>query len=128
MFRRHSGAPTGRTRILEIPGSTLSRRPGMTVLDFPSSAAFGMSWSITETERSAVLSRREFDGLEICGQDNLEQFDVVGIIHDQVLDPGRLGPATARFHQGLALAFHVGFYPAFQDIDHLKVDVVEMQF
>ena len=34
----------------------------------------------------------------------------------------------ARFHQGFALPFHVGFDPAFQDIDHLKFDVVEVQF
>jgi hypothetical protein len=45
-----------------------------------------------------------------------------------MLDAGRLGPAGALFHQGLALPFHVGFDPAFQHIDHLEVDVVEMQF
>ena len=36
--------------------------------------------------------------------------------------------ALPSLHQGLALPFHVGFDPAFQDIDHLKFDVVEMQF
>ncbi len=31
-------------------------------------------------------------------------------------------------HHGLALAFHVGLDPAFQHIDHLEFEVVEMQF
>ena len=69
-----------------------------------------------------------FDRLELRRQDHFQQFDVVGIIHDQMLDPRRLGPAAALFHQGLALPFHVGFDPALEHIDHLKFDVVEMQF
>ena len=45
-----------------------------------------------------------------------------------MLDPRRLGPATALLHQRLALPFHIGFDPAVEHIDHLEFDVVEMQF
>ena len=73
-------------------------------------------------------SRCEFDRLKIRWKDHLQQLDIVGIVHDQVLDARRLGPGAALLHQRLALAFHVGFDPALQNIDHLKVDVMEMQF
>src|SRR5712671_1357667 len=75
----------------------------------------------------ARASCREFDGLELGGQDDFQQFAIVGVAADQMLDPRRLGPATALFHQGLALPFHVSFDPALEDIDHLKFDVVEVQ-
>src|SRR6266481_7607110 len=78
--------------------------------------------------RNDRTSRRQFDRLELRRKNHFKQFDIVRIVQDHVLDPGWLGPATALFHQGLALPFHVGFDPALQDIDHLKVDVVEMQF
>ena len=35
--------------------------------------------------------------------------------------------ALPCLHQGLALPFHVGLHPALEHIDHLELDVVEMQ-
>ena len=70
---------------------------------------------------------RQFHRLELRRQDHFQQFDVVGIIHDQMLDPRRLGPGAALLHQGLALPFHVGLHPALEHVDHLEFDVVEMQ-
>ena len=74
-----------------------------------------------------IRLRCEFDGPKLRGQDDFEQFAIIGIIEDQMLDPRRLGPAAALLHQGLALPFHVGLDPALKHIDQLKLDVVKMQ-
>ena len=104
-----------------VPGRS-EAQPGISSIDSRSDPGFRFAPSRTTTS-----SARQFHRLELRRQDHFQQFDVVGIVHDQMLDARRLGPGAAFLHQRLALAFHVGLHPALEHIDHLEFDVVEMQ-
>jgi hypothetical protein len=56
---------------------------------------------------------RQFNRPKFRRQDHFQQFDVVRVIQDQVLDARRLGPGATLSHQRFALPFHVGLHPAF---------------
>src|SRR5215510_4872619 len=69
----------------------------------------------------------QLDGLEVGRQHDLQHLAVVGIVEHLVKDARRLQPAAPSPHDMRAGALELGLDPALEDIDHLQVDVVEMQ-
>src|SRR5215510_15322282 len=69
----------------------------------------------------------QLDGLEVGRQHDLQHLAVVRIVEHPVTDARWLQPAAPSPHDMRAGALELGLDPALEDIDHLQVDVVEMQ-
>ncbi len=87
----------------------------------------GLVHGVIHGPRSIRRSFGQFNRLELGRQDDFQQFAVVGIVEDHVLDPWRLGPAAALAHRDLALAVELRPDPALEHVDHLEVDIVIVQ-
>src|SRR5581483_6175969 len=83
-------------------------------------------WYANNVERRTprMNASGKCDGLEIRRHYDFQNFAVVGIAGDLVLDAWRLNPAAARAHADRPLAFEIGLDPALEDINHLEFDVV----
>src|SRR5262249_12277258 len=65
--------------------------------------------------------------LEIRRQDDFQQFTVVRVTANSVLDLRRLDPARTGVEGMDALSFELAAEPALEYVDHLEVDVVIMR-
>lgn len=72
------------------------------------------------------VDRRDFFGLEVCGQDDFEHFDVFAVPDLTVANIRRLMDARSGFEPHSALAFVVELDPALEHVDQLKAGLVKV--
>jgi len=64
----------------------------------------------------------DFDGLELGGESDLDQFEILGMRHFLVPDTGRLMDARAGLGEDFADTLVVEFDPALDYLIHLQVE------
>src|SRR5215207_4076748 len=77
---------------------------------------------------SAPVQLLKHDGVELGRHDHFQHLAIIGIVEHGVLDARRLDPAGASLHGDRPLPFEFRLQPAFEDVDHLKIDIVIMRY